>query len=171
MSFKSKEDICIIANRKIIVSSKPLERLRKSAEARLKQRENSAAAGHKKSGKHKDPTDALGSFIAELDVDTIEKNIDFCDIDTAIRKIIRDNGNSIEALVTEDVIVELCKRFDYNVRQLVALFMEKYPKTFDIAFVKTKVKPLIVAIQKDKADYIESNGKNGVEYREIFSLL
>lgn len=171
MSFKTKNDICIIANKKIIVSKAPLERLRKSAENRRRLREEQNARNEKQQSKHKDPLDALGNFVSELDVDRIDADLDFDVARNAITDIIGEDGQNAESIINEETVYRLCRSFDYNIRQLLEMLMEKFPSAFTIGFVKTKMKPFILNLQKEKLEYQSAESSDRREYRAIFSVL
>lgn len=171
MSFKTKNDICIIANKKIIVSKAPLERLKKSAETRKRLREEQNARNEKQQSKHKDPLDALGNFVSELDLDKIDADLDFENVQSAIKDIIGEDGANAESIINEEVVYRLCKSFDYNMRQLLEMLMEKFPSTFTLGFVKSKIKPFILNLQKEKLEYQSTDSSNRSGYRAIFSVL
>ena len=171
MSFKKPNDICIISNRKIIVSKSPLAKIVKNEESRKKNQIATAAKSKSKSAKRKDPTDALPDFIAELDIDSIERGIDFESLDSMLRRAVSENDYDLKSLVNEKLFCSLCYAYDYTVKELVKLLMEKYPANFDLKFVKTTVKPFIVKLLKAKLEYDNSNPRDNRLYKSIFRYL
>jgi len=119
--------------------------------------------------KRKDPTDALGNFIGVLDVDKIDRDVDFIDIDAEVKYLLAKVNNDKKRFVNDEYFTRLCRVFDLTVRELMATMMERYPEQFGIQFMKEFVKPFVVSLIRERNEY--RSGTIGYCYKPIFGFL
>ena len=125
----------------------------------------------------KDPEDNLGSAVAVLDTDKIERGVDFVAMKRNIDYILENNGWTLSDFFKNDnIIADFCEHYEYTLPNFVRLMMEHMPDVVDLGFLRSVVRPTITALQKLKNEYengtTESQTENGtVEYRRIFAYL
>ena len=119
----------------------------------------------------KDPEDNLGGAVAFLDTDGIERGVDFEEIKTHIDGILKANGWSMSDLFrNDDVIAGFCKHYDYSLQGFVRLMSEHMPETMNLNFLRSTVRPVVVALQKMKNEF--DNGTDGERrYKKIFAYM
>lgn len=145
---------CIITTKFVVIDKKSYDSFGVSScrstqlDVRKHQIEESKKA--KKSIRHKDPEEALGKCIGELNVGEIEKNIDCDNIYEYIKGVMEKNGDELASVLNRGTMLYICERYETNVKEIVTTMMERFPELANLEFLKTKVKPFVLSLQKEK---------------------
>jgi hypothetical protein len=160
---------CIISNGFIILRTSRYDELNNKRSFSSDLKSQIKALTKKVVSRHKNPEDALGDFISEIDFDKLGSDIDFVDIELFISRIVNTNEDGLKNIFKENTLLDICDTFDTTVCELTKLLMEKYPDKIDVVFIKQNIKPLISKLQKEKYGYEQHF--SGCFYKPIFDYL
>ena len=160
---------CIISNGFIILRTSRYDELNNKRSFSSDLKSQIKALTKKVVSRHKNPEDALGDFMSEIDFDKLGRDIDFVDIELFISHIVNSNEDGLKNIFKENNLLDICDTFDTTVCELTKILMEKYPDKIDIVFIKQNIKPLISKLQKEKYGYEQHF--SGCFYKPIFDYL
>jgi hypothetical protein len=161
---------CIISNGFIILRTSRYDELNNKRSFSSDLKSQIKALTKKAVSRHKNPEDALGDFMSELDIDKLGRDIDFVNIEMFISHIAKTTeGDTFKNIFKEDILLDICDIFDTTICELTKTLMEKYPDKIDITFIKQNIKPLITKLQKEKYGYEQHF--SGCFYKPIFDYL
>ena len=160
---------CIISNGFIILRTSRYDELNNKRSFSSDLKSQIKALTKKVVSRHKNPEDALGDFMSEIDFEKLGRDIDFVDIENFISRIVNINEDGLKNIFKEDNLLDICDTFDTTVCELTKTLMEKYPDKIDVVFIKQNIKPLISKLQKEKYGYEQHF--SGCFYKPIFDYL
>lgn len=160
---------CIISNGFIILRTSRYDELNNKRSFSSDLKSQIKALTKKVVSRHKNPEDALGDFMSEIDFEKLGRDIDFVDIELFISRIVNTNEDGLKNIFKENNLLDICDTFDTTVCELTKLLMEKYPDKIDVVFIKQNIKPLISKLQKEKYGYEQHF--SGCFYKPIFDYL
>lgn len=160
---------CIISNGFIILRTSRYDELNNKRSFSSDLKSQIKALTKKVVSRHKNPEDALGDFMSEIDFEKLGRDIDFVDIEVFISRIVNANEDGLKNIFKENNLLDICDTFDTTVCELTKLLMEKYPDKIDVVFIKQNIKPLISKLQKEKYGYEQHF--SGCFYKPIFDYL
>jgi len=115
------------------------------------------------------PEDNLSGFIGESDVPKSDSNIDNEGIKEYIENIIKSRKSDIHSIINENDLLDICDNFDYSLKELIEALVDKFPEYFNIGFLRSKIRPFIYSLRKDKIGY--ESKFDGYKYKPIFEYL
>ena len=157
---------CVISNGFIIVRTVSRSDL---AANRARKAERTAASQQKPVVRRKNPEDALGDFMSEIDIEALGRDIDFADLDSYLENLANNGKEGLARIFSEQNLLDVCDDFETNIKDLVTSLVEKFPETVDVQFLKQHVRPLVARLMKDKAGYEQR--LSGFFYKPIFEYL
>lgn len=127
-----------------------------------------AAKPKRRYGK-RNPEDNLGNFVGESNIPKCDVSIDGDDVKECVLTLTRERDNGIASIVNEMDMLRICRKFDYTLKELVEMLIDKFPDEFNIPFLRSRVRPFVYSLRKDKDGY--EQGIEGCGYRAIFAHL
>ena len=174
----SKKESCSVVDNAFIISKDIIIAFPKKTDI-IRQYENSlkitkklAKLSEDNKIKHptkKNPEDNLGDFIGESEIPKSDDNLDRESVKEHVTLIIENRNSDVTSILNEKDLVDICVRFSYNLREVTEALIDKFPEHFTISFLRSKVRPFIYSLKKDKIGY--ESRIEGYGYKPIFEYL
>ncbi len=114
----------------------------------------------------RNPEDNLGNFIGESDVPKSDSKMDTDGIGEYVVALSGSRGAPVTSILNEIDLLDMCDSFDCRLHELVKSLMDSFPDDFSIGFVRSKVRPFVYSLRKEKLGY--ERGLDGYGYKAIF---
>ncbi len=117
----------------------------------------------------RNPEDNLGNCIGESDIPKSDSGMDSSDIGKYAVAVCGRKGLGIRTILNEFDLLDMCDNFDCRLHDILKSLMEQFPEDFDIGFLRSKVRPFVYSLRKEKIGY--ERGIEGCGYKAIFEYI
>lgn len=117
----------------------------------------------------RNPEDNLGNCIGESEIPKSDSAMDSASIGKYAVAVCGKKGLGVRTILNELDLLDMCDNFDCRLHDVLKSLMEQFPDDFDIGFLRSKVRPFVYSLRKEKIGY--ERGVEGCGYKAIFEYL